>query len=497
MWIDDKSIRQREAVVDNREYSYTQAFKQIAKIANSSLPLKKTLNSIAKSTAKALKAAGSTIMLLSPHREHLDIIAAYGLSDLYLRKGVLNAHKSLCDVLSGKIVAIYDATHDERVQYPEAAGMEKISSLLAAPLIQKGEVIGQVRIYTDEPRHFSQTDKDFLSTVANIIAITLERTELYQVLKAEHKETMTKRGKLVETPKLPTSSLRPSSFGHPSEEEFAKLLDFYRIEWLYEPRSFPLAWQNNKVTEMFTPDFYLPELDLYIELTTLKQSLITEKNRKLRRLRELYPDVNIKLLTKSDYLRLLAKYGYGRLSGAKVKGIDRVLFSHTQIQRRVRALAKRISQDYSGKRLVLIGILKGVICFMSDLMQHITLPVTVDFMAISYYGTDNESAVKITKDLDTSIAGLNVIMVEDIVDTGMTLNYVLNHLASHNPVSLRVCTLLDKRARRIIDVPLDYIGFEVPDEFVVGYGLDYHGEYRNLPFIGALSPELVEDEQRK
>ncbi len=436
-------------------------------------------------------------MLLNPQKEHLDIIAAYGLSDLYLRKGALKASRSLPEVLNGKLVAIFDATQDERAQYPEAAEMEGISSVLAAPIPQRGEVVGEIRIYTREPRKFSQADKDFLATVANIIAVALEKNELYQVLKAEHEETVTKRRKLTETPELPSSSLRPSSFGHPSEEEFAKLLDFYRIEWLYEPRSFPLAWQDGKVVEMFTPDFYLPELDLYIELTTLKQSLITEKNRKLRRLRELYPEINIKLLNKSDYLRLLAKYGYGRLGGTKVKGIDLVLFSHTQIQRRVKALAKRISRDYMGKKLVLVGILKSVLCFMADLMQHITLPLNVDFMAISYYGTDDESAVKITKDLDTSIAGLDVLMVEDIVDTGMTLNYVLNHLASHNPASLRVCTLLDKRVRRLIDVPLDYIGFEIPDEFVVGYGLDYHGEYRNLPFIGVLKPKLIEEDGKK
>ncbi len=483
--------------MDNREHSYSQAFKQIARTANSPLPLKNVLNSAAKSAAKALKAAGCSIMLLNPQKEHLDIIAAYGLSDLYLRKGALKASRSLPEVLNGKLVAIFDATQDERAQYPEAAEMEGISSVLAAPIPQRREVVGEIRIYTRELRKFSQADKDFLTTVANIIAVVLEKNELYQVLKAEHEETVTKRRKLTETPELPSSSLRPSSFGHPSEEEFAKLLDFYRIEWLYEPRSFPLAWQNGKVVEMFTPDFYLPELDLYIELTTLKQSLITEKNRKLRRLRELYPEINIKLLNKSDYLRLLAKYGYGRLGGTKVKGIDLVLFSHTQIQRRVKALSKRISRDYMGKKLVLVGILKGVMCFMSDLMQHITLPLNVDFMAISYYGTNDESAVKITKDLDTSIAGLDVLMVEDIVDTGMTLNYVLNHLASHNPASLRVCTLLDKRVRRLIDVPLDYIGFEIPDEFVVGYGLDYHGEYRNLPFIGVLKPKLIEEDGKK
>ena len=483
--------------MNNLEHSYYQAFNQIAKAANSLLPLKKVLNSVAKSTGKALKAAGCSIMLLNPQKEHFDILAAYGLSDLYLRKGALKASKSLPEVLNGETVAIFDATQDERTQYPEAAEVEGISSVLASPILQRGEVDGEIRIYTRESRKFSPVDKDFLATVANVIAVVLEKNELYQVLKSEHEETVTKRRKLTEPPKLPSSSLRPSSFGHPSEEKFAKLLDFYRVEWLYEPRSFPLAWQDNKVAEMFTPDFYLPELDLYIELTTLKQSLITEKNRKLRRLRGLYPEINIKLLNKSDYLRLLAKYGYGRLSGTKVEGINQVLFSHTQIQRRVKALAKLISRDYVGKKLVLVGILKGVICFMADLMQHITLPLTVDLMAISYYGTDNESAVKITKDLDTSIAGLNVLMVEDIVDTGMTLNYVLNYLASHNPASLRVCTLLDKRVRRLIDVPLDYIGFEIPDEFVVGYGLDYHGEYRNLPFIGALNPELIEGEGKK
>ena len=483
--------------MDNREHSYSQAFKQIARTANSPLPLKNVLNAAAKSAAKGLKAAGCSIMLLNPQKEHLDIIAAYGLSDLYLRKGALKASKSLPEVLNGEIVAIFDFTQDERTQYPEAAEMEGISSVLAAPIPQRGEVVGEIRIYTREPRKFSQSDKDFLTTVANIIAVSLERNELYQILKAEHEETVTKRRKLTETPELPSSSLRPSNFGHPSEEEFAKLLDFYRIEWLHEPRSFPLARQDGKVVEMFTPDFYLPELDLYIELTTLKQSLITEKNRKLRRLRELYPDINIKLLNKNDYLRLLAKYGYGRLGGTKVKGVDRVLFSHTQIQRRVKAMAKRVSRDYMGRKLLLVGILKGVMCFMADLMQHITLPLNVDFMAISYYGTNNESAVKITKDLDISIAGLDVLMVEDIVDTGMTLNYVLNHLASHSPASLRVCTLLDKRVRRLVDVPLDYIGFEIPDEFVVGYGLDYHGEYRNLPFIGMLKPELIEEEGKK
>ena len=479
--------------MDSKNNNHSQAFKQIAKTANSALPLRRVLSSIAKTAAKSLRASGCSIMLLSPQKEYLSIIAAHGLSDLYLRKGALNIHKSLPEIMEGEIVSITDISHDKRAQYPEAAEMEDISSILGVPLQKNGEIIGEIRIYTQEIRQFSAADKEFLSTVANIIALTFERSELYEVLKAGHEETLSKQRGLGKTPKLPLSSIRSSSFSHPSEEEFAKLLDFYRIEWLYEPRSFQLAWQESKVTEMFTPDFYLPELDMYIELTTLKQRLITEKNRKVRRVKELYPEVNIKLLNKSDYFKLLAKYGYGPLGGTKVEGINRVLFSHTQIQQRVRALSRRISHDYTGQQLVLVGVLKGVICFMSDLMQHISLPLTLELMAISYYGSDTEPAVKITKDLDSSIAGLHVLMVEDIVDTGMTLNYVLNHLSAHNPASLHVCTLLDKRARRLIDVPLDYIGFEIPDEFIVGYGLDFHGEYRNLPFIGALNPELTEE----
>lgn len=480
--------------MENRDNNYSQAFKQITKTANSAIPLKKALNNISKSSAKAMKAAGCAIMLLSPRKEHLAIVAAYGLSDLYLRKGALNAYKSLPEIMEGKIVSITDISKDQQAQYPEAAKIEKISSVLGVPLFQKGEIIGEIRLYTEDTRHFSPADKDFLSNVANIVILILERSELMQVLNTDQKkETKSNWGTLIESPDLPFSSMKPSNFSHPSEEEFAKLLDFYRIEWLYEPRSFPITWQGNKITEMLTPDFYLPELNLYIELTTLKQSLITEKNRRLRQLKALYPEINIKLLNKSDYLKLLAKYGYGPLGVSKVEGINKVLFSHTQIQRRVRALAKSISHDYAGKQLVLVGVLKGVICFMSDLMQHISIPLTTEFMAISYYGSNTaEQAVKITKDIDTSISGLNVLMIEDVVDTGMTLNYVLNHLSAHNPASLRVCTLLDKRVRRLIDVPLDYIGFEIPDEFVVGYGLDYHGEYRNLPFVGVLNPELIE-----
>ena len=472
--------------------SYYSALKRITKVANSDFGLRKICNSIAKSTAKAMQANGCRILSLNSQKEYLISVGAYGLSDLYLKKGPVDARKSLPDILEGKVVFIADAAKDERVQHPQIALAQGISSILGVPVLERGEAIGEIRIYTREPRQFSEADKSFLLSVADICTVIFERAELRQLLEQGYKTSEKRRKSSGVSPsrQVGTNTLEPTSFAHPSEEDFAKLLDFYCLEWLYEPRSFPLRWKGDKIAEMFTPDFYLPELDLYVELTTLKQNLLTEKNRKLRELRELYPEVNVRLLNKNDFLKLLAKYGYGPLGEAKVEGIDRVLYSHAQIQRRIRTMARRISHDYADQRIVLIGILKGVVCFMADLMQHLSLPVTVDFMAISYYGGDGQ-VVKITRDLDSSITGQHVLMVEDIVDTGMTLNYILAHLSAHNPASLRVCTLLDKRARRLINVPLDYVGFEVPDEFVVGYGLDYKGEYRNLPFIGILYPELI------
>ncbi len=283
-------------------------------------------------------------------------------------------------------------------------------------------------------------------------------------------------------------------FAHESEEEFAKILDFYGIAWRYEPRTFPLRTDGDRVLEAFTPDFYLPDIDTYIELTTLRQDLMTEKHRKLRMLRQLYPGVDVKLLNKRDYLRLLAKYGFGPPQPRSIEGVHRVLVSAPQLRRRVKELGVQISKDYAGKSPVLIGVLKGVACFMADLMRQVSLPVAIDFMAISSYDSADSNYVRILKDLDESIEGRDVILVEDIVDTGMTLNHLLTYLAARKPASLKVCTLLDKRVRRLVDVPLDYVGFEIPDEFVIGYGLDYRQLYRNLGFIATLKPGWMEEQ---
>lgn len=283
----------------------------------------------------------------------------------------------------------------------------------------------------------------------------------------------------------------PVRFAHESEEEFARILDFYGVVWQYEPRSFPLREEEGRLVEAFTPDFYLPELDFYIELTTLKQSLVTEKHRKIRRFRERYPDIEVKLLHRSDYLSLLAKYGFGPFSEVEVEGIHEVLISVSALERRVGEMGGQISQDYRGKEPLLVGVLRGVTCFMADLMRHISLPLAIDFMSISSYEGERGGAVSILKDLDEPLTGRDVIVVEDIVDTGMTLNALLLELRRRDPESLKVCALLDKRARRLVDVPVDYVGFEVPDEFVVGYGLDFRQKFRNLPFIATLKRDWI------
>jgi len=166
-----------------------------------------------------------------------------------------------------------------------------------------------------------------------------------------------------------------------------------------------------------------------------------------------------------------------------------ILFDEQQIRARVADLAREITKEYAGRRLVLVSILRGSVFFATDLARLIELPLSMDFLSISSYGEDSEGVVRITKDLEENIAGKDVLVIEDIIDTGFTLKYLLRTLASRNPKSLEVCALLDRRARRIIEIELKYIGFEIPDKFVVGYGLDYRQRYRNLPYIGVLKPD--------
>ena len=167
----------------------------------------------------------------------------------------------------------------------------------------------------------------------------------------------------------------------------------------------------------------------------------------------------------------------------------KVLLSEKEVDDRIQAIGEQISRDYAGKQVHLICVLKGGSFFLCELAKRITVPVSLDFMSVSSYGSETKSSgvVKIIKDLDEPIKGKDVLVIEDIVDSGRTLSYLLEMLKDRGPASLKLCTLLDKPDRRVIDVPVDYTGFEIPDEFVVGYGLDYDQRYRNLPYIGVIS----------
>ncbi len=176
-----------------------------------------------------------------------------------------------------------------------------------------------------------------------------------------------------------------------------------------------------------------------------------------------------------------------------VADVAEVLLSEEQIQAKVVELGARISADYAGRELTLVSVLKGSLPFMADLMRSISIPVQIDLMEVSSYGgtaTESSGLVRILKDLSSSIDGRHVLIVEDIIDTGLTLNYLMRYMRGKNPASLRICTLLDKPARRLVEIPIDYLGFEIPDQFVIGYGLDYGERYRNLRFVGVLRPEV-------
>lgn len=179
--------------------------------------------------------------------------------------------------------------------------------------------------------------------------------------------------------------------------------------------------------------------------------------------------------------------------------LERVLFSEAQIRETVQRLGAQISRDYAGKKLLLVSILKGAVVFMTDLMREITVPCAIDFMAVSSYGNEAKSSgvVRIIKDLDMPLEGYDVLIVEDILDSGRTLNYITGMLSDRHPNSIRICTLFDKPEGRKAPVDADYVGMLVPNEFIVGYGLDYAEKYRNLPYIAVLKPEIYKRKANK
>jgi hypoxanthine phosphoribosyltransferase len=183
----------------------------------------------------------------------------------------------------------------------------------------------------------------------------------------------------------------------------------------------------------------------------------------------------------------------GHLHGDMISDISEILFSEQQLQQKIAELGAELSKDYSEKNPLMIGVLRGVLFFMADLLRAVTIPLEVDFLAVSSYSPEsrNQGLVRMEKDLEISMHDRHVVFIEDVIDTGLTLNYILGNLRTRQPASLEVCVLFNKPTKRLIDIPLKYKGFDLPDEFVVGYGLDFREKYRNLPFVGLLKPQIL------
>lgn len=340
---------------------------------------------------------------------------------------------------------------------------------------------------------------------------------------------------LVRTP----AEYRDRDFAHPAELDFSRILTFYRIRWSYEPTTFPLAFSvEGRPSEMFTPDFYLPDHQLYIELTTMRQRLVTRKNRKIRRLRELYPNVQIKLLYRRDYDRLVDAYRQAAPSPAHCR-VGRVLFDERQIAARIGQLADAIGTAAAieppvppaapvdlacsdrpvfapliipgcppprfvpspieprreppidrAAPLLILEVDRGSALFADSLTTALAareVAIERDRVILTRHRTvRGERFVRVARAPGLPIAGRRIILVTDVVSTGLSLAYLTCWLKRRGALQIDICTMLDRRAARLVDVPVDYVGFDAPNELLVGFGLHLRRQFRDLPFIASV-----------
>lgn len=304
---------------------------------------------------------------------------------------------------------------------------------------------------------------------------------------------------VVPLPFRPRITLGPPRFAHPFEAEFARLLDYYRTPWAYEPTTFALEWdEHGRPVEFCTPDFYLPEQRLYVELTTVRQCLVTRKHRKVRMLRARYPGINIRLLYRRDYERLLLSDETGA-NGNDGERAGTVLFAAETVERRVAELASNIAQiaDRSGNGAspLLLGAGPGASTFLTaltDALQRADVPHDVDSMALTPFRrlvAPQGRQVAIRRRPAITPRSRHVVLVDGVVSTGLSLAYLLRWLRRQGADTVEVCALLNRQAARVADVPVTYTGFEAPHEVVVGYGLTRRRQFRDLPFIARLERE--------
>ena len=287
-------------------------------------------------------------------------------------------------------------------------------------------------------------------------------------------------------------------FAHPAEAELARILTFYRVRWLYEPTSFVLRrGPDGRPVESFTPDFYLPDHRLYIELTTMRQALVTRKNRKLRQLREQFPGVNIKLLYRRDVERLLGSYedGWRRPSGARQGPIvvDGAAIAHRvdELAREVAGWVRRdASPDCPARTPLILGISQGAIAFQEQLEAALTgqgLDFESDRIAVTRFRKVGGSRpVRLVQTPSCALSGRDVLVVADVVSSGLSLGYVVDWLRRHGARDVQLCAFFDRSAARLIDLPVRFRGFEAPEEPLIGFGIGVRRAHRQLPFVATL-----------
>jgi hypoxanthine phosphoribosyltransferase len=278
-------------------------------------------------------------------------------------------------------------------------------------------------------------------------------------------------------------------FAHPAELEFARILTFYRIRWVYEPTTFALTYTpEGRPREMFTPDFYLPDHHLYIELTTMRQQLVTRKNKKLRLMREHHPNVRIKLLYRRDYHRLVDAHCTGKSQlDANVALVP--LLSEEIIAARIGTMATEIAETAPEGTLVLTAG-DGALRFGRELAEALVaqgLRIELDSIRQTRFRTeDGASRVRVLRQPATPIEGRHILLVTDIVSTGMSLNYLVQWVRNRGAESIDVCTLLDRPAARLIEVPIAHVGFVAPSDLIVGYGMPLRRQYGDISDIATI-----------
>jgi hypoxanthine phosphoribosyltransferase len=289
----------------------------------------------------------------------------------------------------------------------------------------------------------------------------------------------------------------PDPFAHPAEREFSRLLSYYRVRWVYEPTSFALAWdERGRAVECFTPDFYLPDHHLYIELTTMRQRLVTRKNRKLRLLREIYPSVQIKLLYRRDFARIAEVFPEPDELDRPVR-IGRVVFPEAAIRARLDRIAADLAAEIGpvdpDAPPLLLGLGREPCRFFEAIAgrlgQHgLTLPR--DRIDVSRFRLhDAPATVAVRRPPTADLAGRKIIVVTDMINTGLTLAYLSEWLRRRGAAEITGCALLSRESARLIETPVRHIGFAAPDEPLAGWGLRLRRQYRELPYIAAIEPE--------